>query len=278
MKHARSHTAKQEETVQISALYVYPIKGCRGVALQQAEVQPIGLKDDRRYMVIDANGKFLSQREIPQMAQIDVRATSDGWQLAHAQHGDVTFTPIVTGQTRNAVIWKNTAVVVDQGNDVATWLSDMLGQSCRLVGLAAGYTRFVNPEYATSVNDAVSFADGFASLLTCDASLVDLNQRMAQPIGMDRFRPNIVVSGSAAWDEDNWRELQVGTVHMTAVKPCARCVVTTTDQSTGARHTEPLATLATFRKQALGVIFGQNLVHHGRGTIAVGDRVTRRDA
>ncbi|MFM7678500.1 MAG: MOSC domain-containing protein [Roseiflexaceae bacterium] len=259
--------------MHISALYVYPIKGCRGVALQQADVQPIGLKDDRRYMVIDAHGRFLSQREVPTMAQIDVHPTAKGWQLIHALHGDIAFTPISSGVTRNALIWKNTAVVVDQGDAVATWLSTVLGQSCRLVGLAAGYNRFVNPQYATSVNDAVSFADGFASLLTTDASLVDLNQRLDTPIGMERFRPNIVVAGSTAWAEDDWRELTVGAVRMTAVKPCARCVVTTTDQLTGARHQEPLATLATFRKQALGVIFGQNMVHHSRGIIAVGDRV-----
>ncbi|MFN5367310.1 MAG: MOSC domain-containing protein [Roseiflexaceae bacterium] len=259
--------------MHISALYVYPIKGCRGVALQQAEVQPIGLKDDRRYMVIDAHGRFLSQREVPIMAQIDVRTTATGWQLNHVHHSDVSFTPISSGVTRNAVIWKNTAVVVDQGDAVATWLSTVLGQPCRLVGLAAGYNRYVNPQYATSANDAVSFADGFASLLTTDASLADLNKRLDTPIGMDRFRPNIVIAGSTAWAEDDWRELTVGAVRMTAVKPCARCVVTTTDQMSGARHQEPLVTLATFRKQALGVIFGQNMVHHTRGMIAVGDRV-----
>lgn len=262
--------------MHISALYVYPIKGCRGVAVPHAEVQAIGLKDDRRFMVIDAAGRFLSQREVPAMAQIQVQATATGWLLQHDVHGTVAFTPIASGMTRNAVIWKNTAVVVDQGNAVAAWLSATLGQHCRLVGLAAGYTRFVNAQYATSVTDAVSFADGFASLLTCDASLADLNQRLAQPIGMDRFRPNIVVAGSSAWEEDEWRELQVGSVHMTAVKPCARCVVTTTDQQSGARHTEPLTTMATFRKQALGVIFGQNLVHRSHGIIAVGDKVTHR--
>jgi len=264
---------EQEAPVHISALYVYPIKGCRGVALQHVEVQPIGLKDDRRYMVIDAHGRFLSQREVPTMAQISVHPTTTGWQLTHAQHGDVVFTPIASGRTRNAVIWKNTAVVVDQGDTVAAWLSTVLDQPCRLVGLAAGYHRFVNPQYATSVNDAVSFADGFASLLTTDASLADLNRRLDTPIGMERFRPNIVVAGSTAWAEDDWHELTVGTVRMTAVKPCARCVVTTTDQLSGARHHEPLVTLATFRKHALGVIFGQNLVHHARGMIAVGDRV-----
>ena len=259
--------------MQISALYIYPIKGCRGISLKRADVEAIGLKDDRRFMIIGADGRFLSQRDIPQMAQISVNRTAEGWMLSHAKHSSVGFRTLHTGRVQNAVIWKNTAVVVDQGNQVADWLSTVLARPCRLVGVAAGYTRYVNPQYATSVTDAVSFADGFASLITNDASLADLNERLKTPISMERFRPNIVVSGGTAWAEDEWRDLQIGTVKMTAVKPCARCVVTTTNQLTGERSSEPLETLATFRKQSLGVIFGQNLVHQALGTIAVGDPV-----
>ena len=259
--------------MQISALYIYPIKGCRGISLKRADVEAIGLKDDRRFMIIDADGRFLSQREVPQMAQISVNRSAEGWMLSHAKHSSVGFRTLHTGRVHNAVIWKNTAVVVDQGNQVADWLSAVLARPCRLVGFAAGYTRYVNPQYATAVTDAVSFADGFASLITSDESLADLNQRMQTPVSMDRFRPNIVVSGSTAWAEDDWRELRVGNVKMTAVKPCARCVVTTTNQLTGERSNEPLETLATFRKQSLGVIFGQNLIHQETGVISVGDEV-----
>jgi len=142
--------------------------------------------------------------------------------------------------------------------------------------MALGYRRHIDAKYATHPSDGVSFADAYASLIANEASLVDLNTRLEIPIGMDRFRPNIVVSGAPAWAEDDWRELQVGSVAMTAVKPCARCAVTTTDQLTGERSHEPLATLSTFRKQALGVIFGQNLVHRSSGLIQVGDVVVLR--
>jgi len=120
----------------------------------------------------------------------------------------------------------------------------------------------------------VSFADGYASLITNQGSLDDLNTKLSAPIGMDRFRPNIVVSGAPAWDEDTWHEIRIGEVSVTAVKPCARCVVTTTDQLTGERSHEPLATMSTFRKLGHGVIFGQNLIHRTLGTIRVGDAVT----
>jgi len=259
--------------MHISALYIYPIKGCRGVSVTNAAVEDIGLAEDRRYLVVDANGAFLSQREVPAMARIAVTATATGWQLACDDHAPIQITPVHTGITRLVTIWRNTCTAVDQGNDVAEWLSHMLGQPCRLVRMAMGYRRHVDPKYATHPSDAVSFADGYASLITNEASLIDLNTRLATPIGMDRFRPNIVVTGAQAWVEDDWRELQVGHVAMTAVKPCARCTVTTTDQLTGERSHEPLATLSTFRKQALGVIFGQNLVHRTLGVIQVGDPV-----
>jgi uncharacterized protein YcbX len=264
------------QAMHISALHIYPIKGCRGVSVTSAMVEDIGLADDRRYLVVDANGKFLSQREVPAMARIIVTATASGWQLGCDNYAPVQITPVHTGITRLITIWRNTSTVVDQGNEVAEWLSHVLGQPCRLVRMALGYRRHIDPKYATHPSDGVSFADAYASLITNEASLVDLNTRLEIPIGMDRFRPNIVVSGATAWAEDDWRELQVGSVAMTAVKPCARCAVTTTDQLTGERSHEPLATLSTFRKQALGVIFGQNLVHRSNGMIQVGDSVTLR--
>lgn len=260
--------------MHISALYVYPIKGCRGVSVNLTAVENIGLADDRRYCVVNSNGRFLSQRELPAMARIVVTATTTGWQLSSDTLAPLTITPLNTGVTRLVSIWRSTCTAVDQGDDVADWLSTMLGQPCRLVRMAVGYQRYADPKYATHPSDAVSFADGYASLITNEASLIDLNSRLDSPIGMERFRPNIVVSGTTAWAEDDWRKLQVGSVTMTAVKPCARCSVTTTDQLTGEQSHEPLATLSTFRKQTLGVIFGQNLVHHRTGVIQVGDPVT----
>jgi uncharacterized protein YcbX len=258
----------------VSGLYIYPIKGCRGISLSEAVVEDIGLADDRRLLVIDDDGTFLSQREVATMALIDVRVHPSGWQLSAPHVPSIVVTPTTTGPTRLATIWRDTCMVVDQGDAIARWLSSVLGQTCRLVVMAPSYRRLVSADYALKADDAVSFADGYASLITNSRSLEDLNSKLSIPIGMDRFRPNVIVSGAPAWDEDEWHEIRIGDVEVTAVKPCARCVVTTTDQMNGSRSHEPLATLTTFRKFGHGVIFGQNLIHRTHGMIRVGDTVT----
>lgn len=267
------HHNGKSEMVTVRALTIYPIKGCRGIALESAEIQDIGLKDDRRFMVIDADQRFVSQREIPRMALITVAAHRDGWTLTAPGMEAVTFTPTATGQAQPATIWRDTALVVSQGTHVAEWLSSFLGAPLQLVAMHPSYRRPVSSTYAKSPEDAVSFADGYASLICNQASLDELNQRLDTPIGMERFRPNIVVSGAEAWAEDDWQEIYIGETLSYAVKPCARCVVTTTDQDTATRGQEPLRTLARYRTRELGVIFGQNLIHAHTGTIRVGDVV-----
>jgi uncharacterized protein YcbX len=207
------------------------------------------------------------------MALIDVEVHPHGWQLSAPNHSSIVVTPTINGPTRLATVWRDTCMVVDQGDAVGDWLTAVLGLPCRMVVMAPNYRRLVSADFALKADDAVSFADGYASLITNQGSLDDLNTKLATPIGMDRFRPNIVVSGAPAWNEDTWHEIQIGVVSVTAVKPCARCVVTTTDQATGERSTEPLATMSTFRKLGHGVIFGQNLIHRTLGTIRVGDSV-----
>jgi len=266
-------TNRKGEMIIVSALTIYPIKGCRGIALEHAEIQDIGLKDDRRFMVIDAEYRFVSQREVPRMALIAVAAHPDGWTLSAPDMEPLTFTPTQDGSAQPATIWRDTALVVSQGTHIADWLSRFLGAPMQLVAMHPSYRRKVSSTYARHADDAVSFADGYASLLANQASLDELNQRLATPIGMDRFRPNIVVSGAAAWAEDDWQEIHIGTTVSYAVKPCARCVVTTTDQTTAVRSQEPLRTLAPYRTRELGVIFGQNLIHAHTGTIRVGDVV-----
>jgi uncharacterized protein YcbX len=259
--------------ITVSALTIYPIKGCRGIALEHAEIQDIGLKDDRRFMVIDADQRFVSQREVPRMALITVAAHPLGWTLSAPGMETVSFTPTQSGAPQAATIWRDTATVVTQGHHVADWLSTFLGAPLQLVAMHPGYRRPVSSTYAKSPDDAVSFADGYASLIANQASLDELNQRLSTPINMDRFRPNIVVSGAEAWAEDDWHALHIGDTLSYAVKPCARCVVTTTDQATATRGQEPLRTLASYRTRELGVIFGQNLIHTRTGTIRVGDVV-----
>lgn len=261
--------------MHVSALYIYPIKSCRGIAVDSAEVQDIGLAHDRRYMVIDADNTFLTQRECPAMARIGVAFSSTGWALSRVDMPTHRWDPITHGTESTVRIWKDSVTVVDQGAAVAEWLSTALGRTCRLVGFAPQVRRPVDPTYAVDPHDAVSFADGYASLLVTEASLAELNTRTKEPVPMARFRPNIVVSGApTAWAEDDWRDVTVGTVPMTAVKKCARCVMTTTDQLTGERRYEPLHTLATYRHIGHGLIFGQNMVHRGGGTVRVGDPIT----
>jgi uncharacterized protein YcbX len=261
--------------MRISSLFIYPIKSCRGVSVSVVSVQDIGLEHDRRYMLVDPGHTFLTQRDAPEMARIAVSSAGTGWSVSTADNGVFQWEPRQQGQQFSARIWKDQVLVIDQGDDVAEWFSHALGRHCRLVGFAPQERRLVDQTYAVSASDAVSFADGYASLLVTEESLAELNTRTSAPVPMGRFRPNIVVSGaSAAWEEDHWRDLRVGGLHMTAVKHCARCVMTSTDQTTGERQAEPLKTLATYRHIGHGVIFGQNIVHREKGVIRVGDTVT----
>ena len=261
--------------MHVSGLFIYPIKSCRGVRVPHAQVADIGLEHDRRYMVIDSEHAFVTQRDVPAMARIAVTQTNAGWTLDTPDTGSYVWEPQQQGMQYTARIWKDSVTVVDQGDDVAAWFSAALGRHCRLVGFAPNERRLVDPTYAVTAHDAVSFADGYASLLVTEESLAELNTRTSESVPMSRFRPNIVVSGVAQpWAEDHWRELQVGAVAMTAVKKCARCVMTTTDQHTGERHAEPLKTLASYRHIGHGLIFGQNIVHRETGIIRVGDPVT----
>jgi uncharacterized protein YcbX len=175
------------------------------------------------------------------------------------------------GATRPVVIWRDTCPAVDQGDEVAGWLSDFLHANCRLVRMADDFVREVDPTYASSPADQVGFADGFPCLLIAEESLADLNSRLAEPLPMNRFRPNIVISGGVPFGEDHVGRLRIGEIVFYAPKACARCTITTVDQATGETGKEPLRTFATFRRAQRSVLFGQNLIHATTGTIRVGD-------
>ena len=176
------------------------------------------------------------------------------------------------GITRIGQKVENAIAAVDQGQEASDWFRGFLGVPCRLVGMADEHVRPTGRRLRPG--DQVSFADSYPLLLISEASLEDLNARLAAPLPMDRFRPNIVVSGCPPYAEDGWRTVRAGAVGLDVMKPCVRCVITTTDQQTAQRSTEPLRTLATYRRDADGgVIFGQNLLHHGPGALRVGDPV-----
>ena len=183
-----------------------------------------------------------------------------------------TMGPPPTGAQREVTVWRDQVAAIDQGAEVADWFSTHLGVACRLVRQADDAVRHVDPVFACQPADQVSFADGYPLLLISEESLADLNMRLDAALPMNRFRPNVVTRGAGApYAEDTWREITIGEIRFSPVKACARCVTTTTDQSTAERGVEPLATLASYRRVPRGVLFGQNLIHHTRGTLRVGD-------
>ncbi|HRW04537.1 MAG TPA: MOSC domain-containing protein [Caldilineaceae bacterium] len=259
----------------LAGLYIYPIKACRGYAVDRAMVTARGLQDDRLLMIVDGDGHFLTQREYPQLALL-APTLGDGLLTMRAPGMSALDLPLRTsGPACPVVVWRDCCQAVDQGDAAATWLSDYLGTQARLVHQHDSFARPVDPRYRRRPEDETSFADGYPFLLISEASLADLNQRLTAPLPMDRFRPNLVVQGCEPFAEDGWQQIQVGAVTFDLVKPCARCQVTTVDQQRGTVGKEPLATLATFRRTAEGKVnFGQNMVSSDRGIIAVGEEVT----
>ena len=265
----------------VSALNVYPLKSARGISLDVMTLDERGPRWDRRWMLIDAGGRFMSQREQPRLALVTT-ALSDGELTVGAPGCTPLRIPQVdTDAPRlQATIWDDLVDVISVGMAADAWFSGVIEMPCRLVYFPDASIRIAdrtfNPE-----GRPVGLADGFPLLLLSEASLADLNARVGMrggaPLPMNRFRPNIVVAGARAFAEDSWRDIQVGGeagVRCAIVKPCARCSITTVDQATGVRGKEPLATLATYRRSEDGsVMMGQNAIHNGPGTIRVGDEV-----
>ncbi len=261
--------------VRLAEIWTYAVKSGCGQEREAAVVEAAGLDGDRRWMVVDEAGRFLSQRERPRMALLVARLEAGGLWLEAPGAGSLLVPQPVCGAARTVTVWRDKVSAADGGEAAAAWLSRALGAACRLVFQADAASRAVAEPYAVA-GDVVSFADGFPILLTSVESLADLNARMAVPVGMSRFRPNLVVQGAPAWAEDGWARVRIGDTVLRVAKPCDRCVVTTIDQATGERPDpeEPLRTLKTFRRDARGrVLFGQNLVPEAGGVIRVGDLV-----
>jgi uncharacterized protein YcbX len=253
----------------LSRIHVYPIKSCGGLAPVQWEVDDFGLRYDRRWMVLDLTGEFITQREEPRLALVRPALTDQSLVLRAPGMPDLSL-PLVppAGDRVRVQVWSDVTEGVPAGPEAAQWLSRFLGRLVRLVWMPDDVVRPTDPLYAAGYR--VSFADGFGFLLISEASLQELNRRLETPLPMNRFRPNLVVSGCEPFAEDGWRDLRLGGLELRVVKPCGRCVVTTTDQETAERGMEPLRTLATFRRQNGEVMFGQNVVHRGRGRMLVG--------
>jgi uncharacterized protein YcbX len=257
----------------VSELSIYPLKSASGIHLERAEVGARGFAHDRRWMLVDRDGQFLTQREHPELALVATSMSGDSLVFEGAA-GEELEVPLCLqdGQAMDVEVWRSACSALRAGEEADAWFGELLGIDCRLVFMPDSTRRRVNQAHG-SEDDIVSFADGYPFLLIGQASLDDLNRRLDQPVPMDRFRPNIVVDTDEPFVEDTWRRVRIGEVEFRVAKPCARCVVTTTDQKTAKRGKEPLKTLATYRRIDGEVLFGQNLIQEGRGEVGVGDPV-----
>lgn len=263
-----------KSNIRVAGIYYYPVKSCRGISAQTAQVTATGFANDRRLMLVDRDGKFLSQRTHPLMARIKPKIDDELLILSAPGISSVKIRLQTTGKKQYVKIWQDQCVAVDQGEAAADWFSGVLKTPCRLVQIAPRFQRKIEPTYNTNPDSHVGFADAYPFLLISEASLQDLNSRLAKPLPLDRFRANIVVSGCDAYEEDRWKRIKIGPVAFDIVKPCVRCVITTTDQKTAKVGKEPLRTLAKYRNlSGKGVEFGQNMIHNNMGEIRIGDRM-----
>ncbi|MCE7057378.1 MOSC domain-containing protein [Algoriphagus sp. AGSA1] len=263
------------ESLVIQDLYVYPIKSLAGIRLSKAKVEERGFELDRRWMLVDKSGKFISQRKLPMMAMIQVEIGDDSLKAYHISHPEdrirIPF-DADRGEISSVKVWDDEMPARLVNSQIDEWFSKKLGVSVRLVKMPDTTERKVDPRYAVN-GESVSFADGMPYLMIGQKSLADLNSRLEVPVPMNRFRPNIVFSGGRPFVEDSWAKIQIGEVGFQVLKPCARCIMTTVDQDTGIKAAEPLKTLATYRKVGNKILFGQNMVALSTGAIKVGDKL-----
>jgi len=258
----------------LSEINIYPIKSLAGISLPSSEVEERGLKYDRRWVLVDESNKFFTQRDFPEMALIKVAVEQEGLRL---QHKIKKVEPLLIpfefkhSKTDKVVIWDDTVTAEFYDKQIDSWFSEIFGIKCHLVKMPETTKRVVDESYAK--NKIVSFADGFPFLIIGQSSLDDLNSRMEVPLPMNRFRTNFVFMGGKPFEEDEWKKIKIGEVEFEVVKPCARCVITTTDQENAERAHEPLLTLSKYRKTDSKVMFGQNMVSHKTGKVVIGSRI-----
>lgn len=259
----------------VTALNFYPVKGCKGISLREATVMETGLLHDRHWMVVNPQGRFVTQRELPRMALIGTALESDRLMLNAPDQPALNVPLSSLGERLPVIVWRDNCYGLDQGNAAADWLSAFLGQPLRLVRFDDSARRRSDPQYTGEHDTHTEFSDGFAVLVISEASLADLNGRLETPVPMNRFRPNVVVAGVDAYDEDHLLSLSNGVVELRIVKACTRCPVTTTDQNTAVVGSEPLRTLQTYRVHPVmgSATFGQNaiVVSGAGGQLRVGD-------
>lgn len=262
----------EQSNATVTALHYYPVKSCAGTSVASLRADELGPALDRRFMLVDEDSTFLSQRELPKLSLVEPEVVGEHLSVKAPGRERLRIPLEPTGARFLARIWRDVVEVNPTTDEADEWFSEYLKTRCRLVHLPKESVRLIDPDYA-GPEDRVTLADGFPFLVISETSLEDLNSRLAEPLPMNRFRPNIVVAGTGPYAEDGWGRVRIGDLEFRAVKACARCAITTVNQRTAKRGKEPLKTLATYRNSPTGVLFGQNLIHEGSGTVEVGDVV-----
>ncbi|HTF20705.1 MAG TPA: MOSC N-terminal beta barrel domain-containing protein [Chryseolinea sp.] len=257
----------------LTGIRIYPVKSLAGIVRSRATVLPKGLEYDRRWMLVDENGVFLTQRVHGMMALFDVLESPQGFVISH--QGDSLTLPYDQGKASNPFevqIWDDRVVAFEVNPEFSSWFSSKLDFRCRLVAFPESNPRQIDTAFATE-GENVSLADAYPLMIIGESSLADLNARLSEPMTMNRFRPNLIFSGGAPYEEDTWNEFSIAGRQFNGVKRCARCVLTTINPRTGEKGAEPLKTLATYRRGNNKIYFGQNVIARTQDEIQVGDTI-----
>jgi len=262
--------------MQVTEIWIYPIKGMRGIPLQKAKLESEGFQYDRRWMLVHEDGVFLSQRSHPQLALFEQTVTEDNLILEY--RGNKIRIPLeaTNGDEWSVKVFDDELKGTRVSDEIDAWFSEQLSDKVSLVRITPTSGR--RKKLIKGPPDTlVSFADGYPYLILGTASLDVLNSKLSAPLPMNRFRPNIVINTTEAHEEDSWNKITIGTEQLQVIKPCARCTVTTIDQDTAIKGKEPLITLATYRKEGNKIYFGANTISLSNGWVQVGDRIELLD-
>ncbi len=256
--------------MHLEHLYIYPIKSLGGISVKEAKLEKRGLAMDRRYMLVDENNHFITQRVIHSLALLKLELANNNFIITPTgdlgtQKCEIPLS-LTTGEAIRAKVWDDEVDAITANEKTNRYLTTMLKMECKLVYMPDQSKRQVERKYAAE-GDITSFSDAYPLLLIGSESLVDLNQRLESPIGWERFRPNLVIKTQRAFEEDEWKNIRLGDAMLKVAKPCSRCVMTTIDQTTAVASKEPLRTLASYRTVNHKINFGQNVIPKNEGIV-----------
>ena len=261
--------------LQVSQLFIYPIKSLGGITKQSVEITNTGFKYDRRWMLVDEKNIFLTQRTHPQMVLLHLAETSNGFMVSKYNDDNLSINiPFITPEQKKitVTVWDDVCDAVEVSTLHNDWFSEMLNVKCKLVYMPDDTKRMVDKRYAAN-DETTSFSDGYPILMIGQSSMDNLNEKLAEALPANRFRPNIVFTGGHAHIEDEMAAFEINALHFLGVKPCSRCVITTINQHTAEKGKEPLTTLSGYRMKNNKIYFGQNVLQQQNGIINVGDEI-----